>query len=217
MLTKDSLTASELAQALVQKLNLTQNTSKAYSSQLLTELAEKGIMEKRGRSYSLSPKGWATLFAFISRTPFADKYYDVFLDRLSRSLPAASAFKEPLKTLRRVYARVTGGPEKLPTEERDLLDLFRLILRLAPPREIASWEDALSAAVPEIGALRDRNIFYSMLREELKQADEITRSAMKDLLSRLADSLHSDARSLEREVERRRSIALELAELAKTI
>ncbi|MEM0336190.1 MAG: hypothetical protein QXT33_07290 [Thermofilum sp.] len=217
LLVKDTITASELAQALVQKLKLTQNTSKAYSSQLLTDLAEKGVMEKRGRSYSLSPRGWAALFNFISRTPFAEKYYDLFIDRLSRSVPAASAFKEPLRILRRVYARVVGEPEKLPPEERDLLNLFRLILRLSPPREVASWEDALSAAMPDIGVLRDRNIFYSMLRDELKQADELTRSAMKDLLGRLADSLHAEARGLEREVDRRRSIASELAELAKAL
>ncbi|MEM3893734.1 MAG: hypothetical protein QXR12_07285, partial [Thermofilum sp.] len=159
----------------------------------------------------------AALFNFISRTPFAEKYYDLFIDRLSRSVPAASAFKEPLRILRRVYARVVGEPEKLPPEERDLLNLFRLILRLSPPREVASWEDALSAAMPDIGVLRDRNIFYSMLRDELKQADELTRSAMKDLLGRLADSLHAEARGLEREVDRRRSIASELAELAKAL
>ena len=217
LLTKDSLTASELAQALVQKLNLTQNTAKAYASQLLTELAERGVLEKHGRSYALSPKGWAALFAFISRTPFAEKYHDLFIEKLSRGVPAASAYKEPLKILRRVYAKVAGEPEKLPEEERDLLDLFRLLLKLSPPPEVTSWDDALSAAVPDIGALRDRNIFYTLLRDEMKQADDFTRSAMKDLLSRLAEGLHSEAKSLEREVERRRAVASELAEVARTL
>uniref|UniRef100_A0A7C3SKF2 Uncharacterized protein n=1 Tax=Thermofilum pendens TaxID=2269 RepID=A0A7C3SKF2_THEPE len=71
--------------------------------------------------------------------------------------------------------------------------------------------------VPDLGALRDRNIFYSMLREELRQADELTRSAAKDLLSRLSDSLRGEARSLEREMERRKSVANELEELAKQL
>lgn len=217
LLTKDSITASELAQALVQKLKLTQNTSKAYSSQLLTDLAEKGIMEKRGKSYSLSPRGWAALFNFVSRTPFAERYYDLFLDRLSRSIPAAAAFKEPLRILRRVYARVAGEPERLPLEERDLLELFRLLLKLAPPRGVASWEDTLNAAMPDVGALRDRNIFYSMLRDEMKQADELTRSAMKDLISRLAEGLQAEAKGLEREADRRKGVASELLELAKTL
>ncbi|MCC6040515.1 MAG: hypothetical protein LM565_06810 [Thermofilum sp.] len=218
MLTAEKLATSELAQLLNQKLNLAPNTAKAYSSQLLADLAAEGILERKGRSYTLTPKGWALLFTFIDRTPFSEKYFDMFFERLTRNLPAASTYKEIVKTLRRIYFKIAGEPEKLPAE-MDLLELFGLFLKLsgAPAREITTWEDALSVAVPDLGALRDRNIFYSMLREELRQADELTRSAAKDLLSRLADSLRSETRSLEREMERRRSVANELEELAKQL
>jgi hypothetical protein len=218
MLLAEKLSTSELAQLLNQKLNLAPNTAKAYSSQLLADLAAEGILERRGRSYALTPKGWALLFTFVDRTPFSEKYFDMFFERLSKNLPAASTYKEIVRILRRIYFRISGEPEKLPTD-MDLLELFGLFLRLsgAPLREIATWEDALSVTVPDLGALRDRNIFYSMLREELRQADELTRSAAKDLLSRLSDSLRGEARSLEREMERRKSVANELEELAKQL
>jgi len=218
ILSTDKLTTSELAQLLNQKLNLAPNTAKAYSSQLLADLAAEGILERKGRSYTLTPKGWALLFTFVDRTPFSEKYFDMFFERLAKNLPAASTYKEIVKTMRRIYFKISGEPEKLPTE-MDLLELLSLFLKLSgiPAREINTWEDALSVAVPDLGALRDRNIFYSMLREELRQADELTRSAAKDLLSRLADSLRSKTRSLEREMERRRSVASELEELAKQI
>jgi len=130
MLLAEKLSTSELAQLLNQKLNLAPNTAKAYSSQLLADLAAEGILERRGRSYALTPKGWALLFTFVDRTPFSEKYFDMFFERLSKNLPAASTYKEIVRILRRIYFRISGEPEKLPTD-MDLLELFGLFLRLS--------------------------------------------------------------------------------------
>ena len=214
IISNERIKVINLSKELKSKLNIKYSTANTYASRFLSELSNLNILRRENNEYILTPKGWYLIYEFFEEIGYP-KYFsiDVLLERLRKEDNVASLLMPALKIIIEVRKDLKGEKERKDLEEEDLYELFEEYIEY---REIMgdeklpeSWEDILDLIIPPIEE-HPLNIFLNLLKEKLRNKNELTKAAVKDLLKKKAELLKKESIDLRRESEELENKAQEI-------
>lgn len=214
IISNERIKVINLSKELKSKLNIKYSTANTYASRFLSELSNLNILRRENNEYILTPKGWYLIYEFFEEIGYP-KYFsiDVLLERLRKEDNVASLLMPALKIIIEVHKDLEGEKERKDLEEEDLYELFEEYIEY---REIMgdeklpeNWGDILDLIIPPIEE-RPLNIFLNLLKEKLRNKNELTKAAIKDLLKKKAELLKKKATDLRRESEELENKAQEI-------
>ena len=203
-----------LSRELKSNFNLKYSTANTYASRYLSELSNLNVLRRENSEYVLTPKGWYLIYEFFEEIGYPEYFsIDVLLERLRKEDNVASLLMPALKIIIEVRKDLKGEKERKDLEEEDLYELFEEYIEY---REIMgdeklpeNWEDILDLIIPPIEE-HPLNIFLNLLKEKLRNKNELTKAAVKDLLKKKAELLKKEATDLRRESEELENKAQEI-------
>ena len=215
IISNERIKVINLSKELKSKLNIKYSTANTYASRFLSELSNLNILRRENNEYILTPKGWYLIYEFFEEIGYP-KYFsiDVLLERLRKEDNVASLLMPALKIVIKIHTDLEGNEE----EKRDLKkeDLYELFKRYVEYREIIgdeetpeTWEDILDLIIPPIEE-HPLNIFLNILKKKLKDKNELTKAAIKDLLKKKTELLKKQATDLRRDAENLENKAQEI-------
>ena len=125
----------------------------------------------------------------------------------------ASLLMPALKIIIEIDKDLGGERERKDLEGEDLYELFEGYIEyreMIGDEELPEdWEDILDLIIPPIEE-HPLNIFLNLLKEKLRNKNELTKAAIKDLLKKKAELLKREATDLRRESEELENKAQEI-------
>ena len=214
IISNERIKVINLSKELKSKLNIKYSTANTYASRFLSELSNLNILRRENNEYILTPKGWYLIYEFFEEIGYP-KYFsiDVLLERLRKEDNVASLLMPALKIIIEVHKDLEGEKERKDLEEEDLYELFEEYIEyremMGDEKLPESWEDILDLIIPPIEE-HPLNIFLNLLKEKLRNKNELTKAAIKDLLKKKAELLKKESIDLRREAENLENKAQEI-------
>ena len=221
IISNERVRVTNLAKELKSKLGLKRSTSITYASRMLSELSDKGVIERLNSEYRLTPKGWYYIYQYLEYLGrLEDLSYETLFERLRREDRTIALLIPALEIIIKIYREIceSGRVEEEVEDLEDLYDSFCFYVDYISEHEEEephNWKDILDLIIPPIEEIPS-TVFLNLLTERLKGEDELTKAAVKDLLKKKAELLERDAVELKRRAEELRCRAQDLREITKS-
>ena len=220
IISNEEVRVTELARELKLKLKLKHSTSITYASRILSKLSNIGIVERENSEYFLTPEGWYYLYRFFELIGYPKELSrDLLFERLKKEDKTAALLIPALKVLIKIYKEISKrSKEEIDIEDTPYFDiLFNYIeFIIEENKKPNTWEEIIDLIIPPLEEIPP-SVFLNILKEKLKEKDELTKAAVKDLLRKKAELLERYASELERKAKEVENKAQSLKEIAEKI
>ena len=220
IISNEEVRVTELARELKLKLKLKHSTSITYASRILSALSNIGIVERENSEYFLTPEGWYYLYRFFELIGYPKELSrDLLFERLKKEDKTAALLIPALEVFIGIYKEISKrSKEEINMEDTPYFDILFNYMEfiIEENKKPNTWEEIIDLIIPPLEEIPP-SILLNILKEKLKEKDELTKAAVKDLLRKKAELLERYASELERKAKEVENKAQSLKEIAEKI